>query len=175
MRESEDEAVIAVLERLDKEIESIRTQANSYPDGSIPALVWLSGTGYADLCRRLTLHFREADWLAREENASALWARATLAVCSHYHHMVGPAMLANAGCQERLGNAERAAKMYRAVVADFEFLLEGDFTEITIDGDRRIAIESLRNAVVRLLDIGMDRAHEDRLDEIRATAETILN
>ena len=54
-RRSNDEQVVSVLERLDTEIESIRTQANGYPNGSISALVWMRGAGYADLCRRLTL------------------------------------------------------------------------------------------------------------------------
>ena len=134
----------------------------------------MSGTGYANLCRRLTLHFRKSDWLAREENASALWARATLAVCSHYHHMVGPAMLANADCQERLGNTDKAAQMYRAVVADFEFLLGDDAAEDPVDEDERTAIESLRTALRRLLDIGTDLEDRERLEQLRATAEAVL-
>ncbi len=174
VRETEDEHVISVLERLNKEIESIRTQANGYPDGSVSALVWLSGFGYANLCRQLTLHFRKAEWLAREENASALWARATIAVCSHYHHMVGPAMLANADCQERLGNADRAAQMYRAVVADFEFLAEGDFSEGSIDEDERTALESLRAALRRLLKIGTNLEDRERLEQLLSDVEAIL-
>ena len=173
-RKEQDARVIGVIERLNKEIESIRTQAKGYPDGSISGPVWLRGAGYANLCRQLTLHFRKADWLKREENASALWARATLAVCSHYHHMVGPAMLANADCQERLGSADRAAQMYNAIVADFEFLTEGDFSEGPIDEDERTALESLRTALRRLLKIGPSAEEKERLEQMRSTVEGIL-
>ena len=174
-RKSKDENVIAVRRRLDKEIESIKEQASGYyPNGTISALVWFSGAGYANLCRQLTLHFRKADWLAREENASALWAKATLAVCSHYHHMVGPAMLANADCQERLGNTDKAAMMYRAVVADFEFLLDNDLAENPVDEDERTAIESLRTALRRLLAIGTDSEDRAKLGQLLASSEAVL-
>ena len=174
-RSAQDPKVIEVLERLDKEIEAIRAQAKGYyPDGSISATVWFSGAGYANLCRRLTLHFREADWLLREENASALWAKATLAVCAHYHHLVGPAMLANADCQERLGNATKAAQMYRAVVGDFEFLLDDDYSEGPHDDEERTAIESLRTAADRLLELGAAGSERERLAGIRETAESVL-
>ncbi len=173
-RTAGDEAVIAVLRRLDKEIESIKAQANGYPNGTVSALVWMCGAGYANLGHRLTLHFREAGWLAREENASALWARATLAVCSHYHHMVGPAMLANADCQQRLGNADRAVTMYRAVVADFEFLLDGDPAGGPLDEDGRTAIESLRTAAVRLLDLGLDEDRREKLEALQSAADAVL-
>ncbi len=174
-RKSKDELVIAVLKRLDKEIGSIKEQASGYyPDGTISAQVWLSGAGYANLCRELTLHFRKAGWLKREENASALWARSTLAVCSHYHHMVGPAMLANADCQERLGNADRAAQMYRAVVADFEFLLDEEHADVPLDEDERTAIESLRTALRRLLEIGAGLKDRERLEALLDSAEAVL-
>ena len=174
-RKTKDEQVIAVLKRLDKEIESIKEQASGYyPDGTISAQVWLRGAGYANLCRELTLHFRKAGWLAREENTSALWARATLAVCAHYHHMVGPAMLANADCQERLGNAERAAQMYRAIVGDFEFLLDEDHADDPLDEDERTAIESLRTALRRLLEIGTGLKDKERLEQLLASAEAVL-
>ena len=174
-RRSKDENVIAVLERLGKEIETIKEQASGYyPDGTISAQVWLNGAGYANLSRKLTLHFRKAGWLAREENASALWARSTLAVCSHYHHMVGPAMLANADCQERLGHADRAAQMYRAVVADFEFLLDEERADVPLDEDERTAIESLRTALRRLLEIGTGLKDRERLEALLASAQAVL-
>ncbi len=174
-RSAQDPKIIAVLERLDKEIESVAQQAKGYyPDGTISALVWLRGAGYANLCRRLTLHLRDADWLLREENASALWAKATLAVCSHYHHLVGPAMLANADCQERLGDTHKAVQMYRAVVGDFEFLLDEDYSDAALDEDERTAIESLRTAADRLLALGAAGNEKERLVVIVSGADGAL-
>jgi hypothetical protein len=115
-RESHGELVLNALRHLDAEIESVRQQAKGYPANPVSALVWMNGAGYGNLACALTHHFRIAGWLKREENANALWAKATLAVCSHYHHMVGPAMLANADCHNRLGNTDRAMQMYGGVV-----------------------------------------------------------
>ncbi len=171
-RSAQDAQIIDALQRLDKEIEAIREQANG--DGTLSTQVWLNGVGYANLCRKLTLHLRGADWLLREENASALWAKATLAVSSHYHHLVGPAMLANADCQERLGNAARAAQMYRAVVGDFEFLVDEDRPDGPLDEDERTAIESLRTAADRLLALGAAGNQQERLVAIRKNADSVL-
>lgn len=173
-RTVQDAQVIDALKRLDKEIEAIRAAAHASPGGTVPTQVWLNGVGYANLCRKLTLHLREADWLLREENASALWAKATLAVSSHCHHLVGPAMLANADCQERLGNAARAAQMYRAVVGDFEFLLDDDRPDGPRDEEERTAIESLRTAADRLLALGAAGNQQERMAEIRKNADSAL-
>lgn len=151
-RKAHNELVLDVLRHLDAEIEDIRQQANGYPANPISALVWINGAGYGNLACALTHHFRNAGWLKREENASALWAKATLAVCSHYHHMVGPAMLANADCHDRLGNAERATPMYGGVVKDFAFIAEDWLNETEAPGDDdRLALESLQTATERLL------------------------
>ena len=174
-RSALDGEVIDLLKRLEREIQNVREQANGYPDGEISIHVWTSGAGYANLCRKLTLHFRKSGWLHREENASSLWANATLAVCSHYRHLVGPAMLANADCQERLGNSARAAQMYRAVVADFELLLDWDYSDGPLDENERTALESLRTAARRLLQIGTNSDDEtDKLRKLEAAADGLL-
>jgi hypothetical protein len=174
-RESNRDVVIGVLKRLDIAVEAIRQQANGYPENPISAAVWLNGAGYANLACALTQHFKEAEWLEREENASMLWAKATLAVCSHYHHMVGPAMLANADCHDRLGNAERAAEMYRGVVKDFAFLVENySADEEPPDDDNRTAIESLRAAIDRLMCRGSSELDGIDLELLREQTEAVL-
>lgn len=174
-KRTNNERVVSVFERLQSEIERIKVEANGYPAATISAEVWLDGAGYAELCRKLFEHFRSADWLDREENASALWARATLAVCSHYHHLVGPAMLANADCHERLGNNDHAAAMYRAVIADFRMFLEDDYTEQSLGDEERIAIDALKSAAHRLIEMGgSDDDDKKELEKIRAEANALL-
>ncbi|MEZ6058028.1 MAG: hypothetical protein R3C01_15115 [Planctomycetaceae bacterium] len=147
--------VLNTLRHLDAEVENVRQQANGYPANSISALVWVNGAGYGNLACALTHHFRNAGWLKREENASALWAKATLSVCSHYHHMVGPAMLANADCHDRLGNTERATLMYEGVVKDFAFIADNWLNDSDPPHDvDRLALESLQTAMERLLSRG---------------------
>lgn len=174
-REEHGEAVLNVLRRLDKEIESVRKQANGYPENPVSALVWMNGAGYGNLACALTGHFKKAGWLKLEENASALWAKATLAVCSHYPHMVGPAMLANADCHDRLGSADRATAMYGGIVKDFAFIAYDWVNETDSPHEEdRIALESLQTAVERLLIRGINDLDGIDLLSIQRQTETIL-
>lgn len=174
-REAYGGQVLNVLERLNAEIERVRVQAGGYPATTIAGDVWFDGVGYANLASALTQHFNKAGWLKHEHNASLLWAKATLAVCSHYHHLVGPAMIANADCQERLGNAGRA-QMYAGVAQDFLVVLDGcDEDADSPTDDNRIAIESLRTAVVRLLAMGENEAGSISLAGVLSRADEVLS
>jgi hypothetical protein len=181
-RKQYSEQVFSTLQQLNTEIEKIRQLANGYPANPISASIWFSGAGYSNLAHALTEHFRAAGWLKREETASALWAKATLAVNSHYHHLVGPAMLANADCQERLGNVERAANIYVSVVKDFIFLIDDWMSETVAPIDEeRIALSSLDTAVSRLLFLGekdietIDYTEIIDLNNVHSKLERILS
>lgn len=170
-RESNGELVLNALRHLGAEVENVRQQANGYPANPISSLVWMNGVGYGNLACALTHHFRNAGWLKREENASALWAKATLAVCSHYHHMVGPAMLANADCHDRLGNADRATQMYGGVVKDFALIADNWLNDTDAPSDEdRLALESLQTATERLL--SRDVAELDGIDLVSLQSQT---
>lgn len=175
-REKHGDFVLSLLRKLDAEIERIRRQANGYPANPISALVWMDGASYAGLSSALTSHFHEAGWLKREENASGLWAKATLAVCSHYHHMVGPAMLANADCHERLGDRDHAKLMYQAIVKDFSFLADDWSGESTpLNEEDRLAMESLQTALQRLIANGTNSLEGKDLPAIQQQTEQILS
>ena len=175
-RELNGDLVLNVLRHLDAEVENIRQQANGYPANPISALAWMNGAGYGNLACALTHHFRSAGWQKREENASALWAKATLAVCSHYHHMVGPAMLANAECHDRLGNAERATQMYGGVVKDFAFISDDWIHEAeSPSDDDRVALESLQTAAERLLSRGITDLDGIKLAALQSQVQDVLS
>ena len=175
-RQEHEEVVVSVLRKLDVEIEHIRQQANGYPARPISSLVWMNGFGYGNLMSALTRHFRNASWLKHEENASAMWVKVALAVCSHYHHVVGPAMLANANCHELLGNTDRATQMYSAIVEDFSFIAEDWSNESgpPIEEDRS-ALESLQTASQRLLLNGVNEVGGINIMAIKKQAEVILS
>jgi len=174
-RELHNEAVYQTLVLLNDEIEKIRQRANGYPVNPISADVWVTGTQYAGLACALTQHFQAAGWLKREETASGLWAKATLAVTSHYHHLVGPAMLANAACHERLGNLSRAAEMYTGVVRDFAvFADEWQAEAAAQTGNDRTSLECLKTAVERMLDLGHATIEQRDLKALRAAIDDIL-
>ena len=123
-RDSHASEVLRVLRALEAEIQEVRQLANGYPANPIGADVWMNGAMYSGWAEALTQHFKVAGWLKHERNASGLWVAATLAVNSHYHNLVGPAMTSNADCYARLGQTDEAVERYRAVVADFSFLVD---------------------------------------------------
>ncbi len=175
-REANDERVLNVLRRLDAEIENVSKQANGYPANPISAHVWMNGAGYGNLACALTEHFRAAGWLKREENASALWAKAILAVCSHYHHMVGPAMIANADCHDRLENTARASQMYGGVVKDFVCIADNYLNESEPPNEEdRIALESQQTATERLLSRGTHELDGIDLSKLQSKVSNILS
>ena len=67
--------------------------------------------------------------------------------------MVGPAMIASADCCWRQGETETAIGMWTGVVLDFAFLLD-DCDDM--EEEHFIAVESLREACVRLQSSGRD-------------------
>lgn len=171
-----ERAIIGVLKTLDVNIKNLRILADSYPANAIPATVWIDGAGCAMLASALTEHFKTAGWLVREENASELWVKATLAVTSHYRNLVGPAMLANADCHERLGNSQRALLLYGAVIKDFVSLVDDRETESdALNDEDRIAMQCLSIALERSLALAPPSAECDLWQELKVRTTGILN
>jgi hypothetical protein len=171
--------VAGVLQQLATAIEDISGRANNYPQGSIMGDVWMDGFGYANLARALTFHFQAQGveaCLHYEGHASNLWLRATLAVCSHYHHLVGPAMITHASYHERTDNNPHALLMYTAVVKDFVCLIETweDTSDIP-DDDDTVALESLKIAVEKLLAAGTSHVDEINLTLALSQINEILS
>ncbi len=175
LREANKDEVYQSIRRLDARIEKIRKQAKGYPKVPISAEVWFAGYRMIALCEALARHFNSTGWLVHERNASGLWAKATLAVCSHYHHMVGPAMLAYADCYERLGDPAEAIGRYEAVVGDFTCLLD-DWKQESAGpfGDDRNAIDCLRRAALRLLALDPQRLDADQLRSVISCIDAIF-
>lgn len=177
VREQHRADVLALFVDIDRRIDWIKDNANGYPNGTISVEVWFAGYGIAALAERLICYFKTAGWLDNEANAANLWAKATLSVCSHYHHMVGPAMLASADCAERQGKQDEAMRSYNAVVADFTWLSDewSQETEAPPE-DQRVALSCLKTAAERL--IALDAAEEPspaQLAELIATLDAILS
>lgn len=175
VREAQRDEVYALMTELDARIEVIRQQAKGYPRNPVSAEVRFADYRMIGLAESLTQHFKATGWLGHEGNASGLWAKATLAVCSHYHHMVGPAMLANADCCERLGEPAEALARYRAVMNDFSFLLDEfeDCDAIREQSDR-IAIESLKTAAARVLTLDAGSNDVASVASLISRAESLL-
>ena len=178
--EGRGEAAVA-LERLQESVVRVWREADGYPARPIRADVWIDGAACATMGHALTRRLRADGALEDETAASALWAQATLAVCSHYRHLVGPAMVAHADCHERRGDPERAADLYRAVVRDFADLADGgegggagDEDGGAGDEDGRTAREALATAVDRLRALGVPTVDDIDLAELAARAARAL-
>jgi hypothetical protein len=177
IREQHRADVFGLLVDIDRRIDWIEDNANGYPNGTISAAVWFAGYGIAALAERLTGYFKAAGWLGNEANAANLWAKATLSVCSHYHHMVGPAMLASADCAERQGKPDEAVRSYSAVVADFAWLSDEWIEETAAPPeDQRLALSCLKTAAERLIALdARDERSPAQLAELIATLDAILS
>ncbi|MEM7558833.1 MAG: hypothetical protein AAF394_06890, partial [Planctomycetota bacterium] len=171
-REENAEFVLETLKEIQADIGKVEEAAGDYPSEVISGGAWMAGAEYATHAKALTSHFAEQGWLKHEANASGLWVRATLAVCSHYHHMVGPAMIASADCCWRLGETETAIGMWTGVVLDFAFLLDNCDD---IDEEQWSAVESLREACFRLQTSGKDCVDSISLGKIISEADSALS
>jgi hypothetical protein len=170
--------IFNTLKQLEAAIEDIAQRANNYPQNTIMGDGWMDGYGYASLARALTLHLQAQGTnkcLPYEGHASVSWLRATLAVCSHYRNLVGPAMITHASYHERTDNHPHALLMYTAVVKDFVCLLESwvDSADVPNEDDR-IALESLKIAVEKLLSSGTSQVDEFDLTAVKTQVDAIL-
>lgn len=154
----------------------IRETSNRYPEKPISAAVWMEGAALASSAQMLTDYLHETTYLEYEAQAAQIWANVTLSVCGHYHHLVGPAMLANAKIAERMDNIDFAMQAYKAVLNDFTSLLEDcEIYGYTPDGDTATAINCLKEAVdnlVRLYDGSEECA---KAIEVQKRIEKILS
>lgn len=147
-----EEELDALLSDMAIVAQSIRESANSYPENPISAEVWMNGAALATHARSLTLYLHETELLNYEAHAAQIWANVTLSVCGHYHHLVGPAMLANAQIAERMNNIDFAMQAYKAVLNDFTSLLvDCETYNYAPEGDTAAAIDCLKEAVESLI------------------------
>ncbi len=170
-----EKRVDSLLEQMLTAIEEVRVAANDYPNHPIRGDVWVDGASYSAMAHSLMLRLRSLGLLQAEAHASELWARATLAVMSHYRHEVGPAMLANADCCERLGNVQRAALIYGAIIADFRLLTDddGDAAESVSEEDA-VALTSLASALKSRLRLEPAHPEASEWSDLLARATALL-
>lgn len=88
--------------------------------------------------------------LQERKKAADCWAQAVLAVAAHYHHLVGPAMLAAANARYALGEKADAVGFCECVIEDFVFLLNEWEPESVGPGEEntdRLALKDLKEAL----------------------------
>jgi hypothetical protein len=145
--ESRDVAILA-LKSVQRECQRVQEKSNDYPSNPITADVWLDGAVLGPMAESLATLLNRSRLYDLEEKAQTLRCMAVLAVQSHYHHIVGPAMIARAECNERLGNGQLAGQIYQAVVADFGWIAdEWAAAQEAPAGEDRVSLECLLRAL----------------------------
>lgn len=162
------EELDACLDIMESEVKRIHSQANGYPNSTIAGDVWFDGAALASYGESLAGFLSDKNFLNEQAKATNLWTGAVLSVCSHYHHMVGPAMIANADINERIGNIEYTKTAYSGVLQDFECILEyAEEEEYRPEGDDLVALKSLEVAACKLIEL-------NELSGVNAVAASIL-
>lgn len=120
---SQLEECIAALERASDALVAPRKKwwSRFRPDTGIN---WLEGVGIANCAAKITDYLEDKDEIEFQDRSARVWASVVLAVCSHYHHMVGPAMVANIKIAKKKGDIERVKEICHAVKQDFQLILQ---------------------------------------------------
>lgn len=169
------EAAMQALKALQRECVRIKEKSNGYPANPITANVWLDGAALGPIAEGLARLLNQRGLIDLEEKAQTLRCMAILAVQSHYHHIVGPAMLARAECNERLGNAQLAGQIYKAVVADFSWIVdEWGVTEGAPTDEDRGSLECLFQAIDRLRKVQPEDADVQAMESLHKRCAGVL-
>ncbi|EDN68117.1 hypothetical protein BGP_1545 [Beggiatoa sp. PS] len=170
-----EQLLINCLEQLEQEVITVQKQANGYPNSTITGGVWFGGAALASYGEALADYLSDKNLIEHEARATNLWAAAILSVCSHYHHLVGPAVVANAKIREKLGDLKSALQAYNAIVLDFECILEGCEEDDTKPFEEDlISIESLDYAVNRLIELEKVTDPNSKLLQIRERIRLVM-
>jgi len=142
------------LRLMEAESTRLRAQATEYTDYSLKGETWAQGVALASYAQALATHLSNTELRAEEEQATKLWAQTALSTCSRDHHIVGPAMIANAAFYERAGNKHQAQLIYAAVLEDFQAVLEEvEESEAALDDTDITALQALKDAATKLIDL----------------------
>lgn len=160
---SQVEGFVALSEyELEEEIEDIRTclsymedqsirikkESNGYPNTAIDAGVWMDGYLLINYSEALAFFLSDKPYVKEEARSTKIWSDTVFSVCSHYHHFVGPAMIASANVAIKQGDLEYAKKAYSAVITDFLGVLESVEKEQECPNkDDEVSLDALRLAV----------------------------
>lgn len=118
---------------------------------------WLEGAEIGNCGSLLTEYLEGKDLLDFQERSANVWGSAILSVCAHYHHMVGPAMVANAKISEKRGNINRVKEICIAVIKDFETILESCERlkkRPSKNDELHVSLESLDYALNKIIELG---------------------
>ena len=138
---------------------------------------FFDGIELAHQCRQLYNRL-PPEWLLERRQVADCWSKSTLAVAGHYHHLVGPAMLAAAEARLAMGESSQAKDWYCSVIEDFKFLLEDcetDNSNVDMDSEDRQALACLGQALAGWLALDAEKtAAHTEYRQLAARLEVVL-
>lgn len=136
------------LSYMEEQAIRIKKESNDYPEKAISADVWMDGYLLINYSEALAFFLSDKPYVKEEARATNVWSDTVFSVCSHYHHFVGPAMIASASVAIKLGDIEYAKKAYSAVITDFlEILESAEKEQGCLNKDDEVSINSLLLAI----------------------------
>jgi dimeric dUTPase (all-alpha-NTP-PPase superfamily) len=146
--EEEIDDIRTCLSYMEAQSIRIKKESNGYPNTAIDAGVWMDGYLLINYSEALAFFLSDKPYVKEEARSTKIWSDTVFSVCSHYHHFVGPAMIASASVAIKQGDLEYAKKAYSAVITDFLGVLESVEKEQKCPNkDDQISLDSLRLAV----------------------------
>lgn len=121
----------------------LKSKIPDNPFGCVTADVYPAAQELVIRALALANEFQRRGDTVNEEKALHLRTGPVCYVYGHHRHLVGPAMLEWAECNERMGNKPKAEAIYDAIVKDFLELLD---REPGGEADK-ISLSSLKEAI----------------------------
>ncbi len=149
----------------------LRGRIGSYPGDAVNAKDWLDGVGLGHLAVRFAEVLEQAELFEAEFLARELAVNIGCIVEGHYHHVIGPRMVALIRASDRVDRPQHAEALCDAVAGDFMWILAANIEQSTPPTpEDAISIWSLKCALEREAAMTSPPAREFNADD----AATVL-
>jgi len=137
---------------------------------------YFDGVKLGELASKIALRLRSRELLSIEDIALRIQLKALLQVQGHYHHIIGPAMLAHCEVLEKLGQNQEAQENYDCIISDFSWFLDEYDNSNEIDYDEDIiSIKSLHKALELRLKGKLSLKEKDIIEEKKKKTKALLS
>lgn len=137
---------------------------------------YFDGVKLGELVYSIAQKLKIRNLLNPQEIALRIRLKALVQVQSHYHHIIGPAMLEHSQLLEKLDRNDEAINNYECIIADFSWLLnEYNINEkIELDEDL-ISVQALNSAIKSRLRYEISTIEKEKLEKKLLKTEKLLS
>jgi hypothetical protein len=173
-----DQDLTVKIAEVDTFLDDLKSEAQhlaSISKGAMRGDLYFNGAALLEIGEAMSRRLQGQDDLSQQHfKATSLWVGLVLNIAAHYHHLIGPAMIAMANAGEKIGDTEHTIKACRTVVSDFELILEREeHMEYRPVQENLVSIECLDAAVQKLI-FHQVQEHDDLLT-LKQRIDIVLN